>query len=62
MPPENSEQGQWFATHLLLHEDMLRAWLRSRFPTGIDAYLLLPVFSCSVRGVKYQAGNAYAVE
>lgn len=36
MPPENSEQGQWFATHLLLHEDMLRAWLRSRFPTGID--------------------------
>lgn len=36
MPPENTEQGRWFAEHLLPHEDMLRAWLRSRFPNGID--------------------------
>ena len=36
MPPENSEQGRWFAEHLLPHEAMLRSWLNSRFPTGLD--------------------------
>ena len=36
MPPKNTEQGRWFAEHLLPHEDMLRAWLHSRFPSGID--------------------------
>ena len=36
MPPENSEQGQWFAEHLLPHEAMLRSWLNSRFPSHID--------------------------
>lgn len=36
MPPEFSEQSQWFTEHLQPHEVMLRAWLRSRFPTGLD--------------------------
>lgn len=36
MPPEDSKDGHWFATQLLPHEDMLRAWLKSRFPASID--------------------------
>lgn len=36
MPPERSEQAQWFAEHLQVHEAMLRAWLHSRFPTHCD--------------------------
>ena len=36
MPPEFTEQGLWFSQHLLPHESMLRAWLRSRFPTDLD--------------------------
>jgi RNA polymerase sigma factor (sigma-70 family) len=36
MPPEQSEQAQWFAVHLQVHEPMLRAWLHSRFPANCD--------------------------
>ena len=36
MPPENTEQSRWFAEHLQPHEPMLRAWLKSRFSSGID--------------------------
>lgn len=31
MPPETTDEGRWFAEHLLVHEPQLRAWLRSRF-------------------------------
>lgn len=31
-----SEQEQWVKTHLLPHEPMLRAWLKSRFSKGVD--------------------------
>lgn len=36
MSPENSEHANWFAENLLPHEAMLRSWLKSRFPTGLD--------------------------
>ena len=36
MPPEDSEQSQWFKAHLQPHEPMLRGWLRSRFSNQID--------------------------
>lgn len=36
MAPEYSEQSLWFSEKLLPHEAMLRAWLRSRFPSGLD--------------------------
>ncbi len=36
MAPEYSEQSLWFSEKLLPHEAMLRAWLRSRFSTGLD--------------------------
>lgn len=36
MPPENSEQNQWFQEHLQPHEPMLRGWLQSRFSNQID--------------------------
>lgn len=36
MPPPDSESARWLAQHLLPHEPMLRAWLQSRFPTGVD--------------------------
>jgi len=36
MPPPDSELGQWFATHVLPHEPLLRAWLRSRFKSEDD--------------------------
>ncbi|MSU53219.1 MAG: sigma-70 family RNA polymerase sigma factor, partial [Opitutaceae bacterium] len=26
----------WFSEHVLPHEPMLRAWLRSRFPRGVE--------------------------
>ena len=32
MPPQDPETARWFAEHLQIHEAMLRAWLRSRFP------------------------------
>ncbi len=31
MPPGFSEQSRWFLENLQPHEDMLRAWLKSRF-------------------------------
>ena len=31
MPPEGSEHEPWFREHVMPHEPMLRAWLRSRF-------------------------------
>ncbi len=31
MPPEFSDQSRWFVENLQPHEDMLRAWLKSRF-------------------------------
>lgn len=36
MPPENSEQSQWFNDHLQPHEPMLRGWLQNRFSNRID--------------------------
>jgi RNA polymerase sigma factor (sigma-70 family) len=36
MPPEFSDQSRWFSANLQPHEPMLRAWLRSRFSTGLD--------------------------
>ncbi len=36
MAPEYSEQSLWFSENLLPHEAMLRGWLRSRFPAGLD--------------------------
>ena len=35
MPPENTDEGRWFAENLLPHEAMLRAWLQSRFGAGV---------------------------
>lgn len=36
MPPEDSEQRHWFEDNLQPHEPMLRAWLKSRFPSGVE--------------------------
>ncbi len=36
MSPPDSELDQWFAAHVQPHEQMLRAWLRSRFKTEDD--------------------------
>jgi RNA polymerase sigma factor (sigma-70 family) len=36
MPPEYTEEGRWFAENLQPHEAMLRAWLHSRYPSGVD--------------------------
>ncbi len=36
MPPEHTDEGRWFAENLHPHEAMLRAWLQSRFPSGVD--------------------------
>ena len=36
MAPEFSDQSLWFTQNLLPHEAMLRGWLLSRFPTGVD--------------------------
>jgi RNA polymerase sigma-70 factor (ECF subfamily) len=36
VPPQDPEHAAWFAAHVLPHEPMLRAWLRSRFPTECD--------------------------
>ena len=31
-----SADHRWFDDHVLPHEPLLRAWLRSRFPRGVD--------------------------
>ncbi len=36
MPPEYTDEGRWFAENLQPHEAMLRAWLLSRYPSGVD--------------------------
>ena len=36
MPPEVTEEAQWFSANLQPHEPMLRAWLRSRFSDERD--------------------------
>jgi RNA polymerase sigma-70 factor (ECF subfamily) len=36
MPPPDSEHDQWFRDHVIPHEPMLRAWLRSQFPDETD--------------------------
>ncbi|MBC2607149.1 RNA polymerase sigma factor [Pelagicoccus albus] len=36
MPPESPDESDWFREHLQPHDSMLRAWLRSRFPSGVD--------------------------
>ena len=36
MPPENPNQDLWFKENLLPHEEKLRAWLISRFPSTCD--------------------------
>ncbi|MGY8696589.1 MAG: RNA polymerase sigma factor [Verrucomicrobiia bacterium] len=36
MPPEYTEEGRWFAENLQPHEAMLRAWLQSRYQSGVD--------------------------
>jgi len=35
VPPENSEEGRWFAENLFPHEALLRAWLQSQFGTHV---------------------------
>lgn len=34
--PSPSPDDRWFSDHVLPHEPMLRAWLRSRFPRGVE--------------------------
>jgi len=36
VPPENAEQGRWFAEEVRPHEPGLRLWLRLRFPALQD--------------------------
>ena len=36
MPFEDQEQTSWFTEHVKPHEDVLRAWLSRRFPSGCD--------------------------
>jgi RNA polymerase sigma-70 factor (ECF subfamily) len=36
MPPSTPEESRWFETRLQAHEPMLRAWLHSRFPQGVE--------------------------
>ncbi len=36
MPLKDSEQSDWFETTLQPHEAELQAWLRNRFPSGLD--------------------------
>jgi RNA polymerase sigma factor (sigma-70 family) len=36
MPPQDAEQARWFSEKVQPHEPMLRAWLRSRFPSECD--------------------------
>ncbi|WP_158277542.1 sigma-70 family RNA polymerase sigma factor [Opitutus sp. ER46] len=36
MPPDHSENGQWFASEVQIHHGALRAWLRGRFPAVVD--------------------------
>jgi len=36
MLPENSEVAEWFSKNLQPHEEMLRGWLQSRFPRGVN--------------------------
>jgi RNA polymerase sigma factor (sigma-70 family) len=34
--PPDAENNRWFTELVLPHEPMLRAWLQSRFPTGVE--------------------------
>jgi RNA polymerase sigma-70 factor (ECF subfamily) len=34
--PPDSAHHTWFTEHVLPHEPMLRAWLHSRFPAGVE--------------------------
>lgn len=34
MPPPDPETARWFAAEIQPHEPMLRAWLKSQFPSG----------------------------
>src|SRR4051812_11664319 len=36
MPPLDPEYDRWFKTELFPHTVMLRAWLKSQFPTARD--------------------------
>lgn len=36
MPPEHLDESSWFSVNLQPHDGVLRAWLKSRFPTGVD--------------------------
>ena len=36
MPPADSEQFRWFTENVQPHEAMLRAWLRTQFPSAGD--------------------------
>lgn len=35
MPPD-ADKDRWFTEHVLPHEPLVRAWLKSRFPIGIE--------------------------
>src|SRR5258708_30244283 len=37
MPPQDSETARWFEEQVRPHEPGLRAWLRSHFPSLVDA-------------------------
>lgn len=41
MPPSDPVQNRWFVEQVLPHVPMLRAWLKSRFPTGFEVDDLL---------------------
>src|ERR1043165_6800177 len=36
VPPQNPEDAAWFVAHVQPHEALLRAWLRSSFPSEND--------------------------
>jgi RNA polymerase sigma factor (sigma-70 family) len=53
--PPDSEQAEWFSAHVQPHEPMLRAWLRSQFPSQMDVDDI--VQEAFVRVLKARAGG-----
>ena len=50
MPPEYSDHGRWFAQELQPHESVLRAWLKNRFPSGLDIDdIVQEAYICTLR-------------
>jgi RNA polymerase sigma-70 factor (ECF subfamily) len=55
LPPEDPEAARWFAEHLQVHEPMLRAWLKSRFPDETDVDDILQEASLRVLQARQKA-------